>query len=88
MFLKGRDTRWKVLLANIELLRGKPVKQNNEEEWSLALKPTPMDQWKEQLFAYFMNFLKGQAKSQAETNDVKGALDTWRQMADKGHSQR
>ena len=40
MCLKGRDPRWEVFFANIELLRGKPDKQNNEEERSLALKPT------------------------------------------------
>ena len=41
MFLKGKDPRWEVLLANIELLRGKPVKQNNEEEYRLLPSPRP-----------------------------------------------
>ena len=87
-FLDSKDPRWEQLLNEIEMLRGKPVKAINEFAWVEKLGLGNVVQFKKQLHSYLMNYTKGSAIAIVEAGDVSGVLDAWRQMADKGHSQR
>ena len=87
-FLDGKDPRWERLLDEVEKLRGKLVKSINEKDWEVQLALGPINQFKKQLNIYLLNYTKGSAHAVVEAGDVHGVLDVWRQMADKGHSQR
>ena len=86
--MDGKDRRWEPLLDEVEKLRGKPVKANNEKDWEAQLALGPIEQFKKQLNCYLLKYTKGSAHAVVEAGDVRGVLDVWRQMADKGHSQR
>ena len=79
-----RDSRWEPLLAEVERLRGTPVKHVHEKGWEAQLKLGPVEQWKKQSNACLMNFTKASARDVVEAGDVQGVLDACRPMADKG----
>ena len=90
-FLDRNDAphyRWAALLKSIEGLKGKPVTASDEATWAADLELGAIGEWKSQLETYLCSYTKGRAREIIRHAGTAGALDAWRILADKGHSQR
>ena len=90
-FLDRNDSphnRWSVLLKQLEALKGQPVTSQDEAVWQSNIGFGNIADWKVQLEAFLSSYTKGRARDIVRHSGVSGALNAWRILADKGHSQR
>lgn len=84
-FLDGKDPRWEPLLEEVKKLRSKPVMGVSEQNWQAMSRQGRLSTSRS---SSTRTSSTRAVRAVVEAVDVHGALDVWRQLADKGHSQR